>query len=85
MRSVLRSTLDGFFSFPKDLLIDPKVARYFRRNFIANAGDGMAWLLGTSFFSVATILPVYSSRLTDSAILIGMIPALTDVGWYRNC
>ncbi|HSA62522.1 MAG TPA: MFS transporter [Nitrospiraceae bacterium] len=78
----MRSTLDGFFSFPKDLLIDPEVARHFRRNFIVNAGDGMAWLLGTSFFSVATILPVYASRLTDSAVLIGMIPALTDVGWY---
>jgi len=80
--SAARSLFDKFFSLPGDILTSPEVARHFRRNFIVNTADGMAWVFGASFFSVTTILPVYASRLTDSPILIGMIPALTDAGWY---
>jgi MFS family permease len=77
-----RSLFDKFLSLPGGILTSPGVARHFRRNFIVNTADGMAWVFGASFFSVTTILPVYASRLTDSPILIGMIPALTDAGWY---
>jgi MFS family permease len=59
-----------------------EVERYYRRNFAANVGDGAFWQLGISFISVQAILPVFVSRLTTSDLLIGLIPAIMEVGWY---
>lgn len=56
--------------------------RHFRRNFLVNAGDGILWLFGESFVSLNAILPVYASRLTTSPLIIGLIPALADAGWF---
>lgn len=39
-------------------------------------------MLGDSFVSVYTILPVFASTLTDSAIVIGLVPALLNAGWF---
>lgn len=39
-------------------------------------------MLGESFVSVYTILPVFASTLTDSAIVIGLVPALLNAGWF---
>lgn len=58
------------------------MARHFRRNFLVNAADGMLWLFGASFVSVNAILPVYATKLTTSPFVIGLIPALTDAGWF---
>ncbi len=44
--------------------------------------DGAFWLLAESFVSVNTIMPVFASTLTDSAILIGLVPALINAGWF---
>ena len=60
----------------------PDVRRHFKRNFIYNMLDGAAWLVGESFVSVNTILPVFANTLTHSAILIGLVPALINAGWY---
>jgi len=76
------SVLDRFFELSADDPADPEIARHFRRNFVVNTADGIAWLFGASFVSVTTILPVYASRLTHSPVLIGMIPALMDAGWF---
>jgi MFS family permease len=78
----LTATLDGLLTLPADTPADPEVARHFRRNFLVNAGDAAAWLFGVSFFSMTGILPVYASRLTDSSVLVGLVPALTDAGWF---
>jgi len=40
------------------------------------------WLFSVSFVSVNTILPVYATKLTDSPLVIGLIPALSDAGWF---
>jgi MFS family permease len=80
--SLARSRIQRFFSLPEGDQSAPEVLRYFRRNFVVNTADGIAWLFGASFVSVTTIFPVYASRLTHSPILIGMIPALTDAGWF---
>lgn len=82
MKNRIRSLFDQLLSLPADSPVAPQVAQHFRRNFIVNAGDGVAWLFGASFFSMTAILPVYASRLTDSPILIGLVPALTDAGWF---
>ena len=53
-----------------------------RHNFIFNVADGTMMLFGMSFVSTTTILPVYISHLTTSAVLIGLAPALESFGWY---
>lgn len=50
-------------------------------NFIVNVFDGGFFGLGLGFASFSTILPLFVSNLTDSAILIGLIPAIHVVGW----
>jgi MFS family permease len=59
-----------------------EVARDYRRNLIANVSDGVVWQFGMAFISVQAILPVYVSRLTPSEVLIGLIPAIFELGWY---
>ncbi len=72
--------LDTFFTLDPASQNEPEVASHFRRNFLVNAGDSMAWLFGEGFHSIATIIPVYVSTLTNSSIVIGLIPALTQAG-----
>jgi len=62
--------------------MENELQRHLRRNFIANMGDGTLWLFGFSFLSSATILPVYFAHLSSSTLLLGLIPALLDVGWF---
>ena len=59
-----------------------EIQRHFRRNFIANASDVSLWSFGFSFLSAATILPVYFAHLSSSTLLLGLIPALLDLGWF---
>jgi MFS family permease len=61
---------------------DPDIARHFRRNFFVNGMDMVTWLLGMSFMSISAIMPVYVRHLTDSPLIFGLIPALTDFGWF---
>jgi MFS family permease len=61
---------------------DPGIARHFRRNFFANGLDMVSWLLGMSFMSISAIMPVYVRHLTESPLIFGLIPALTDFGWF---
>jgi len=62
--------------------VAPAVARHFKHNFIVNVLDVTAWLLGDSFVSVSTIMPVFMSTLTDSPLLIGLVPAIMSAGWF---
>ena len=61
---------------------DPDITRHFRRNFFVNGMDMVTWLLGMSFMSISAIMPVYMRHLTDSPLIFGLIPALTDFGWF---
>lgn len=56
--------------------------KHLKRNFFANILDAGFWFFGDSFVAAYTILPVFMSTLTDSPILIGMIPALEGAGWF---
>ena len=58
-----------------------KNARNFPFNFIVNILDGGFFGLALGFASFSTVLPLFVSNLTDSAILIGIIPAIHIVGW----
>lgn len=55
--------------------------RHLRFNFIVNILDGGFFGFGIGFASFVTVLPLFVSTLTDSAILIGLIPAIHVVGW----
>jgi len=61
--------------------VPPAVSALFKHNFFVNLIDNAIWMVGDSFSSVATILPVFLSTLTDSPLLIGLIPAIINGGW----
>jgi MFS family permease len=54
---------------------------YLPHNFIVNVLDGAFFGFALGFASFITVIPLFVSTLTDSAILIGMIPAIHIVGW----
>lgn len=82
MRNFTQRRIDRFFALPNDTATSPEVVQHFRRNFLVNVSDITLWLFGVSFVSVTTILPVYATKLTDSPLVIGLIPALSDAGWF---
>jgi len=74
--------MKNFFSIPNSHLLHPEVVERFKRNFFANLMDAGFWFFGDSFVAAYTIMPVFMSTLTDSPILIGLIPALEGAGWF---
>lgn len=52
-----------------------------RHNITFNLFDGAFFGLGFGFASFSTILPLFVATLTNSALLIGLIPAIHSVGW----
>jgi MFS family permease len=58
-----------------------KHAENLRFNFTVNVLDGGFFGAAIGFASFITIIPLFVSNLTDSAVLIGLIPAIHAVGW----
>lgn len=52
-----------------------------RRNAMAYIGESTLFGLGLVFASTTTVLPEFVSRLTGSAVLIGLIISLTEGAW----
>jgi MFS family permease len=52
-----------------------------RWNFAVNVSDAVAVNLAKSFIFSSTILTLYASYLTSSAILIGLVPAIQQLGF----
>jgi len=50
-------------------------------NTIYNVLDGGFFGFGFGFASFSTVLPLFVSNLTDSAVLIGLVPAIHTMGW----
>ena len=57
------------------------VEKHRRWNFFANVGDLSSVNLAQTFIFSTTILTLYASYLTSSAVLIGLIPAIQQVGY----
>lgn len=53
----------------------------YRYNFIVNLLDGGFFGSALGFASFITVIPLFVNTMTDSAILIGLIPAIHSVGW----
>lgn len=82
MKTKLQHWLRDFFTLTPEDTPNPKIKKHFRRNFLVNTGDIISWNFGDSFVSADTILPVFVSTLTTSPVLIGMVRALWQAGWY---
>ncbi len=61
--------------------LEKSVRKHLRFNLTVNLLDGGFFGLGWGFGSIGTILPLFVSRMTTSALLIGLIPAIHAVGW----
>ena len=72
----------NFFTIQNAHALHPEIVKYFKRNFFVNVMDAGFWFFGDSFVAAYTILPVFMSTLTDSPLLIGLIPALEGAGWF---
>jgi MFS family permease len=78
----ITSGIEAYFNLEIASQTEVEVATHFRHNFLVNAGESVAWLFGDGFHSVATIIPAFAATLTDSPIVIGLIPALIHAGWF---
>ncbi len=52
-----------------------------KHNFLANMADGAFFGMGVGFSSYTTIIPLFVATMTSSATLIGLIPAIHNMGW----
>ena len=57
------------------------VKKNLRHNYIVNLLDGSFFGLALGFASFTTILPLFVSTLTNSAVLIGLVPAFHNTGF----
>jgi MFS family permease len=62
--------------------VPPEVAKHFPHNVLVNTLDLMAFFFGDSFVSINTIMPVFAATLTDNPIVIGLMPAIANAGWF---
>ncbi len=53
-----------------------------RWNFAVNLLDISSFHFGMSFVFASTVMPLYASRLTHSAVLIGLVPAIQQATYY---
>ncbi len=57
------------------------VRKHLRFNFAVGLFDGGFFGLGMGFASFSAIVPLFVHHLTDSALLIGLVPAIHNMGW----
>ncbi len=57
--------------------IDPTL----KHNLTVNLLDGSFFGMALGFASFVTVIPLFVSQMTNSAVLIGLIPAIHSVGW----
>jgi MFS family permease len=61
--------------------VQSNVQQHIKHNFITNVVDGGFFGWGLGFASFVTVIPLFMSQLTDSAVLIGLVVALHNFGW----
>jgi len=62
-------------------LFDNSEDKNLKYNFLANMADGAFFGMGVGFSSYTTIIPLFVTTMTSSATLIGLIPAIHNMGW----
>jgi MFS family permease len=61
--------------------VEQFVRRHLRHNVTVNLLDGGFFGLAIGFVSFSTILPLFVASMTNSATLIGLVPAIHATGW----
>lgn len=61
--------------------LEKKIRQNLRYNLVVNLWDGGLFGVALGFASFSTILPLFVATMTDSALLIGLVPAIHSVGW----
>lgn len=61
--------------------LEKKIREDLRFNVIAGLFDGGLFGAALGFASFGTILPLFVATMTDSATLIGLVPAIHSAGW----
>jgi len=59
----------------------PFEKRNLKHNIIVNMGDGSIFGFAVGFASFSTVIPLFVATMTNSATLIGLIPAIHSMGW----
>jgi len=62
-------------------MTDPIIVKNLKHNFLVNTIDGGFFGFALGFASFVTTIPLFVATMTDSAVLIGLIPAIHNVGW----
>lgn len=57
------------------------IQKHLTHNFLVNIGDGAFFGLGLGFASFSAVIPLFVSQITNSPVLIGLIPAIHNMGW----
>jgi MFS family permease len=61
--------------------IEAYIRKHLRFNFTIGMLDGGFFGLGMGFASFSAIIPLFVHHFTDSALLIGLVPAIHNLGW----
>ena len=62
-------------------MIESDNSKNFKHNYIVNVIDGSFFGLAIGFASFTTVIPLFVSTLTNSALLIGLVPAFHNTGF----
>jgi MFS family permease len=63
------------------LELDAFVQRHYTRNFLANVFDYGLFMAALNIVPLVTIMPLLVSRMTDSKLVIGLLPALVNASF----
>lgn len=61
--------------------LEKEIRQNLKHNLTVNMWDGGLFGVALGFASFGTILPLFVASMTDSALLIGLVPAIHAVGW----
>lgn len=61
--------------------LQQEIRHHLRYNVIVNLLDGGFFGFAIGFSTFTAFIPIFINRLTDSSILIGLVPAIHAVGW----
>jgi len=62
-------------------MTDPEIQQNLKHNMLVNIFDGAFFGFALGFASFVTTIPLFVAKMTDSALLIGLIPAIHTIGW----
>ena len=61
--------------------LEKEIRQSLKHNLTVNLLDGATFGVALGFASFGTILPLFVASMTDSATLIGLVPAIHSAGW----